>query len=159
MRIRTSVTVGMLVVWVVSSAVPVRADDVSRDWEVRLSPYLWMAGPEGNVKTLSSLPTVEVDAGFDDIFDQTDFAFMLQGEARYRRLGLMVDLAYLGLSAEEGIPGPAFGGADLESDTLFVTLAPFVRMLENDRASVDAFVGEVAASGEDVVVEGLFDMD
>lgn len=110
-------------------------------WELRGGPYLWMAGLEGDVAAISGLPAVDVDASFKDIIENTDFAFMFAAEVRRRQIGFLSDFVFLSLSANENTPGPLFGDADLESRTFFTTLAPFYRVVENDRLVVDVLAG------------------
>jgi len=116
-------------------------DEAEQDWHFQLSPYLWMASLEGDIATLSGLPTVDVDASFDDILDNTDLALMVQGEVRYRRVGFLVDLSYLDLSVDEGTPGPFFGDVDLETSTFFATLGTFYRAVDRERVALDLFAG------------------
>lgn len=122
------------------AALPAGAEDAD-EWHLQVSPYLWMASLEGDLATLSDLPTVDVDASFNDILDHLDLAVMLQGEVRYRRFGFLLDVAYLQLSVDEGTPGPLFGGVDLDTDTFFATLGPFYRLVDRDRVAFDLFGG------------------
>jgi hypothetical protein len=126
------------------AAAPAAAEDASDDdagWHFHLTPYLWLASLKGDMATLSGLPKVDVDASFDDILDQTDFAFMLAGEARYDRDGLLVDASYMELSLDEETRGPFFSGVDLEADSFFMTVAGFYRVLEEKRLAVDLLAG------------------
>lgn len=122
------------------AAVPAGADEAD-EWHVQVAPYLWMASLDGDLATISGLPTADVDASFSDIFENLDLALMVQGEVRYRRVGFLLDLAYLGLSADENTPGPLFSEVDVENDTFFTTLGPFYRALERDRVTLDVFGG------------------
>jgi hypothetical protein len=123
------------------TAIPAVAEERERDWHFQVSPYLWLASLEGDIATLSGLPKVDVDASFDDILDNLDFAVMLAAEARYRRLGALVDLAYLELSVDEGTPGPFFSEVDLSTDTFFATIAGFYRVVDEDRGGLDLLAG------------------
>jgi hypothetical protein len=123
------------------AGIPAMADQGQQDWHFQLAPYVWLASLEGDIATLSGLPKVEVDAGFDDILDHTDLAVMLAAEARYRRLGVFVDLAYMELSIDEGTPGPFFSEVDLSTDTFFATIAGFYRVVDEDRGGLDLFAG------------------
>lgn len=116
-------------------------DPAGGDWSFQVTPYVWMAALEGDVATISRLPTVDVDASFSDILDHADFTLMLLAELRYRRTGFLVDLAYLDLSGEEDAPGPLFSEAELDTRTFFATLAPFYRALEAERGVLDLFAG------------------
>jgi len=125
------------------AAVPVAAEDAGgpEGWHFQLAPYLWMASLEGDLATLPGLPEVHVDASFDDILDNLDFAVMLQAEARRGRFGLFTDLAYMEISVDEETRGPFFSGVDLETDTFFATTAAFYRVVDEERLAVDLFAG------------------
>jgi hypothetical protein len=110
-------------------------------WTFTATPYVWFAGLKGDLGTISGLPPAEVDASFSDIIENTDVALMLAAEAGRDRWGLLLDLVYLNLSADADTPGPLFGGADLESETLFATLGVAYRVVEHDRLSADAVAG------------------
>jgi hypothetical protein len=129
-----------------SGAVSVAAAQESPDWfagewKFQLSPYAWAAGLKGKVGTRPGLPVAKVDAGFDDILENLDVAFMMLGEARHGRFGLVADIAYLSLSAEADTPGPLFGKAKLKSDTLFATVAGAYRVFERDNHFLDVLAG------------------
>lgn len=111
------------------------------DWTFTLAPYAWMAGLKGDLGTLSGLPPAEVDVSFGDIIESTEIAAMLAGEARRGRWGLLLDLVYLDLSEDAEGPGPFFGGAELQSKTLFATLSGAYRVLESDRVALDVLAG------------------
>lgn len=49
-------------------------------WSVGLAPDVWFASLKGDVAVIPGLSPVSVDAGFN-VMDNTDFAFMLAGEA------------------------------------------------------------------------------
>lgn len=110
-------------------------------WTFTATPYVWFAGMEGDLGTISGLPPVEVDASFSDILENTDIAMMLAAEARRDRWGLLLDLVYLNLSADADTPGPLFGSADVESETLFATLGVAYRMVQHGRLSADVVAG------------------
>lgn len=113
-------------------------------WRVSLTPYLWGAGLEGNVRTRSNLPTAEVDASFGDILDNTDFAAMLLGEVGRGRWSALADLTYLKMGAEADTPGRLFSDAKLTADTTIFSLAGAYRVLEQGQkavADVDVVAG------------------
>ena len=110
-------------------------------WTFQLTPYVWFASLDGNVGVIPGLPPVSVDAGFDDIIENTDLALMLLAEARRDRFGVLVDLTYLGLSADGDTPGPLFDDVEVESDTVFATVAGFYQAVAGDGFSLDVFAG------------------
>jgi hypothetical protein len=62
----------------------------SDSWTFGLTPYVWLAGLEGDVATIAALPPISVDAGFDDIIENIDCTLMVAAEARRGRFGLSV---------------------------------------------------------------------
>src|SRR3954467_2310351 len=95
---------------------PAKADEPEAaeraGWSFPLTPDIWGAGLKGDVGTRSNLPTAEIDASFGDIIENTDFAFMLVGEVRYGRWGVLADLAYLSIGADGTTPGLLFSGVE-----------------------------------------------
>ena len=110
-------------------------------WSFGLTPYVWFASLEGDVGAISGLPPASVDAGFDDIIDNTDIALMLAAEARRGRFGIIADLNYLALSADGDTPGPLFDDAEVETSTVFGTVAGFYQVLAHDRVGLDVLAG------------------
>jgi hypothetical protein len=72
-------------------------------WEFHIAPYLWAMSMDGNamVKGLE----VNVDVGFSDIWDELNFAFMLEYEARKGHWGLWGNTIYANLESSN-ISGP-----------------------------------------------------
>jgi hypothetical protein len=96
--------------FVLAISLPVRAQETAATngdgWSFALTPYIWFASLKGEVATISGLPAVSVDAGFDDIIENADFAFIVAGEARRGRFGIIIDLNYLSLSTDGGTLAP-----------------------------------------------------
>lgn len=132
-------------VLIIIGSIPVRAQEGSEPaadaWSFTLTPYLWFASLEGDVGVSSRLPPASVDADFDDIVENADFAFMLTAEARRGRLGVVGDVVYLSLSAGGDTPGALFGDAKAEFDTLFATVGGFYRAVAVDRLDLDVVAG------------------
>ncbi|MEO3432782.1 hypothetical protein [Inquilinus sp. CAU 1745] len=131
---------------ILATGTPARADDgpvssSATGWSFQLSPYLWMTGLNGDVGTRPRLPTVDVDAGFDEIFEHLDFAFMAVAEARHGRVGALVDVAYLPLSADGTTPGAHFGDVDVDNTTFFGTFSLGYRAFDDPAGTVDVLAG------------------
>ena len=67
-------------------------------WTLSLTPYVWATSLSGSTTVKGR--TADIDAGFFDILDHTEFPkdlFQLAafGEARYGRFGLLADIAYM----------------------------------------------------------------
>jgi hypothetical protein len=116
-------------------------DPVPGGWTFELTPYVWFASLDGDVRTRERFPVVHVDESFSDIVDNLDMAFMLMGEARKDRFGLVFDLDYLDLSDTAQTPGALFGNVKGTSKMLLGTLAGAYRVVEEPQAFVDVLGG------------------
>jgi hypothetical protein len=127
-----------------TTALPARGEEAAAPgggWSFALTPYVWFASLDGDIGAIPGLPPASVDAGFDDIIENTDLTLMLAAEARRGRFGIVTDFSYLGLSADGDTPGPLLGAAEVESDTIFATVAGFYRAVAGDRLSLDVLAG------------------
>ena len=111
----------------------------SDEWSFTLTPYLWAVGIDGEVG-LGRLPDVDIDAGFSDVWDALDFAFMGMFEARKASYGVMFDAFYARLSEDGDTSGPAFGDADVEVTHQFYSFAGTLRVLDGN-APLDLLAG------------------
>ncbi|MCP4456139.1 MAG: hypothetical protein GY809_32175 [Planctomycetes bacterium] len=73
-----------------------RTVHVGDDWEFVVAPYLWMAGLSGDVTVKGT--DSEVDAGFGDILDNLDAAFLGYVGARKGKWGFYTDASCLKLA-------------------------------------------------------------
>jgi hypothetical protein len=110
-------------------------------WTFQVTPYAWAASLNGDVRLRPQLPTVDVDASFDDLLDHLDGALMLWGEARYGRYSLLLDVDYLDISASGSTPGQLFGDADATSKAWIATAGFGYRVLEQPEGFVDLMAG------------------
>lgn len=67
-------------------------------WRVQLTPYVWLAGMEAEVRPQRGLPTVRVDKSFGELLEDLDGALFLTGSARHGRFVLLGDLSWAELS-------------------------------------------------------------
>ena len=135
---------------IVCIATPVGAQSArpaSDQWQFELTPYLWAAGLKGSVEA-GSLPKVNVDVGFSDIWDHLDFAAMGAFEARKGRFGILFDAIYMKLSGDATAsrtgPGPigatATANGDLEIKQTILAGALAYRVIEGPTA-LDVLAG------------------
>lgn len=139
------------------------------DAEVSLTPYLWMAGAEGNIGAVINRPPIPVDADFAGIFDSLSGAFMGSVDARYGRFGVLGDAVYLKVSGDRNrqVGTVAAVGGEIESQVFESTLAAYWRVHGGDRFAVDLLAGaryqktelEVDLSLNDRQVSGSADRD
>jgi hypothetical protein len=77
------------------------ANDV---WHVSASPYLWLAGLDGNLNLLGH--EAAVHQSFSDIFSNLKVGFMGMAEVRRGRVGLLTDLIFVRIGDQGAVPVP-----------------------------------------------------
>ena len=101
----------------------------SKDWEFFVTPYIWLASLKGDV-TVKGV-TQDVDVGFFDILNSSDFAFALEahGEAWYKRKwGILVDGMWVIIKQNDNsIPPMQF---DLKQNTGIFEVAGLYNFIE-----------------------------
>jgi hypothetical protein len=100
-----------------------------------------MIGINGDVATLSGLPTVEVDWGFADVLDNLDLAFASFLEARHGAFSILTELSYLRLGGEADLRGPLFDDVELTTGVLFATGFGTYEALVGEAWRLDALAG------------------
>jgi len=110
-------------------------------WHFVVTPYLWMAGLNGNTR-LGPLAEQNVDAPFSDVVGNLSAAFMGLFEARKDRWAILLDTFYVSLSQSSGpLLGGELGTAKLKLDQTIVGLGAAYRVVENEDSFVDVGVG------------------
>jgi hypothetical protein len=98
---------------------PVAAEEpVSDDWQFSISPYMWALSLDGDVTIKGN--TGDADIDFDTIWDNLNFAGMIQAEARKGRLGFFINPLVAQLENDET-------AVDLEIDMAIVSFGGFYR--------------------------------
>lgn len=123
-------------------AAPAVAETPSSEWRYELTPYLWAARMNGDMK-IGRLPNTSVDMKFTDVLSTLDFGFMGSFEARKGRIGLLVDGMYMRNSdsvAASLTPGGPGIRADLELRQSLLSAAFLYRIAET-QASLDIIGG------------------
>ena len=103
---------------------PARAESVSV--EVELSPYVWLAGIDGDVSAGGR--SASFDRSFSDLISEVDAGFMSMGVIRYGRLVVFGQYDYIELSSDADLkadvgPNPLPTGVELDGqvDTTIAT--------------------------------------
>lgn len=81
----------------------VAADEEGRRWQFAVRPFVWAASVDGTV-TAAGQVSVDFELEFSDIFEDLDFAWMMQLEARSPddRLGILFESLFFDFSGEKG---------------------------------------------------------
>ncbi|MDJ0851046.1 MAG: hypothetical protein QNK04_21960 [Myxococcota bacterium] len=66
-----------------------------KDWEIRITPYLWFTNAVGSVRADGF--EIDIDAGFGDIFENLNLALFAEVDVRWRRFVAYVDIIYANL--------------------------------------------------------------
>lgn len=124
-------------------AFPVHAKSGGNDkWQFHIAPYAWLAGQKGDIATQPGWPASEVDVDFyDDILGNINGSLSLIGEARKGRYGVVADIDYSDIEDEDATPGPFFSSLNVRTKTWIVSAGGLYRLIQQDRAFLDAMAG------------------
>ncbi|MEE4659424.1 MAG: hypothetical protein V2J89_03090 [Halieaceae bacterium] len=110
-------------------------------WHYSLSPYMWLAGVEGESATVPPLPPAPIDISPSDAADDTDVSYMLTLTGKKGRHGWMADFLYTDVRSDEDF-APALGlSLESVSKNQMFTLAYSYELIQSDSAFLDAFAG------------------
>jgi len=115
------------------------ADD---NWHVGITPYLWFAGLHGTVGFGGYESGVH--ASFGDIFSYFNIGFMGTVEARKNRFLLPVDVMWMRLSDNKGLPLSPFPGVTsikVKVDETILTPKVGYRLLDQQKLKADGTIG------------------
>lgn len=125
----------------ISATAPDAAPATQGGWTFSVTPYFWAAGLSGTTSQFGVPAVIDIDASFDDILQNLDFAAMMIAEARYGRYSLFGDLIYTKLSAGGETPrGRLASSIDVEAST-------FAGLAGGGYALVDAPNGRIDLVG------------
>lgn len=137
-------TMGLFALMLASTAVPLTAQ-AQDDWSVSITPYLWVAFPQGDVTAESGRTSGGLDPDIHASFDDVGLsgAFTGAAEVRYGRFGVLGDLTYYEIKADKNITAgalPAIDGEVKVSGTKGLIVG-YWRAYETETSSVDLMGG------------------
>jgi opacity protein-like surface antigen len=113
-------------------------EEDEKDWHFVVAPYLWFSGLNGQLG-VATIGT-NIDAGFSDVFSNLDFAFMLYGEARYKKFGLAVDLNTVKMNLDG--TRPILGGeVKIDQNMTFLETTFLYSIVHTEKWSADVHAG------------------
>lgn len=126
------------------------------DWEVAFTPYLWLAGINGDIAIPRNDSEAEVDRSFGDILGDLKFAFMGTLDVEYRRFVVHTDLIYLNLAADIERPnGVIFTEGEVDFKQTIATGAIGYRVIDRGPMFVDLYAGgRLVSLDVDLSLEG-----
>ncbi len=112
-------------------------------WQFYVTPYLWIAGVSGTVKTPNpNIPEQQVDASFGGVLSHLD-AIPVMGavEARYGAFGVLTDFIAISVKADFPTKNFLFSGGSAKL-TQFTGSALFAyRAIDSENQSLDLGIG------------------
>jgi hypothetical protein len=136
--------IGVCTVALLSMVTPVAAH-AEDDWRISITPYVWVAFPQGDITAVSNRGggglDPDVNASFDDV--GLSGAFTGSVDVSYGRFGLLADLTYYEITADKDIalgPLPDVEG-ELEISGTKGVIAAYWRAYETEASSVDLLAG------------------
>lgn len=117
------------------------------DWHVEVTPYIWVAFPDGEIQTTIDAPSagggvsLPVNTRYRDV--KLTGAFTGAADVRYQRFGVMGDLSYYEIETSKNTTLgnlPTISGNVTLSGTKGMILA-YWRAHETERSSVDLMAG------------------
>jgi hypothetical protein len=127
----------------------------SSEWEFSVTPYLWAPALSGKVSH-RHLPVIDIDASFDQIFDNLDFAAMLIGDARKGRYSFFGDLIYTKVGSQGDTHREIVAtSADVYSTTFAGLVGAGYSVLDGSPHSLDVVAGlRVWSVDTDITLKG-----
>lgn len=124
--------------------------------EVIFTPYLWMAGINGNIGIPRNDDEVDVDRSFSDILGDLNFAFMGTLDVNYNRFIVHLDTIYLNLDAKvDRVDSLIFTEGEVGAKLLITTGALGYRVVDRGPMFVDLYAGARLVSLDiDLSLEG-----
>lgn len=110
----------------------------TQEWSYRLAPYIWLPALSGTLRVDTGDPPADVDTSFLDVLD---FAFLIIGEARKDKWGLLGEFNYLDLSHSAETDGLIYLGAKARLTGVMGALTGSYRVLEGRDTSLDILAG------------------
>jgi hypothetical protein len=111
------------------------------DWQFALTPYLWLAGVDGDTATIPPLPEVPIDISPSDAIEDTETGYMLIFEAKKGRHGLLVDFFYTDLRSDEDLVKELNLKLRATSKNTLLSLAYLYELYNDNGTTVDVSAG------------------
>lgn len=112
------------------------------DVDVSFTPYLWVAGINGNISIPRNDSEADIDKSFADILSDLKFAVMGTVDVNYHRVVVHTDLIYLNVSTDvEPREGVIFTEGKTDAKLTVATAAIGYRVVDNGPMFVDLYAG------------------
>ena len=124
---------------------------ISGESKYRFTPYVWMAGLQGDVGAQGRV--VHVNAPFLEVIDEVNFGFAAVFEAKLsEKWAVIIDFSYLNLSDDKSTPGPLFDAAQVNIKSSFFSAEGAYKLAGTGAARLDISAG-MRAYHQDMRIE------
>jgi hypothetical protein len=113
-----------------STVTPNPVTQATDEWQFQISPYLWIAGINGEAG-IGNL-VVDVNSGITASDVHLNFGFMGTFEARKNKFIILTDLQYSNLGTDRPTPGPLFTSATADFKTFILDPEVGYRVAQNE---------------------------
>jgi len=122
-------------------------------WNFEVTPYFWAAGVEGDATVQGR--DVDIDAGFDDIFDAVDAGAGLMTVAEQGSFVILGQFDYVGMDTDQLDPAPV--GGSIQTDSFLGALAAGFQFEGPFEGSTIGLLGGVryATIENDLTIKGV----
>jgi hypothetical protein len=112
------------------------------EWVYEFTPYIWLAGINGEVATIPGAPSAPIDVPVSEALEDTKIALTFSLDARKNGHGLFMDFLYGDVrSTEERVPPPIDLLMQSTSKTLIWTMAYEYELIRTDNGLLDFVIG------------------
>ncbi len=111
------------------------------DWQVSVSPYLWLPGVQGTTGAFDR--DANISASPIDLLSHFRFGLMGTADARWKRFVFPIDMFWVRLADDKALPFPNLQvkTADLKASILMVTPGVGVRLIDERKIKCDFLTG------------------
>jgi len=113
-------------------------EENDKNWNFVIAPYLWFGALNGQVGVANI--EADINASFSDIFSNLNMAFMIYGEARYKKFGIAVDWLTLNMGLEGTRPFTG-GAVKFDPKITFLETSLLYSFINNEKWNADVHVG------------------
>ena len=111
------------------------------EWRFKLSPYIWLAGFEGEAGPLKNAPPSETSISASDAFADTDVSLMMIIDAKKGRHGIYTDIFYSDIESTETLNTATNTQLNSRTKTTMLTLSYSLDLHHVNGSSVDLLAG------------------
>lgn len=134
---------GFVLIASVGQAATAASAQTPGDWHVSVTPYLWVAGVNGDVGVREGTPPTDISVNFPDVAAKLGSAFIARADVGNGQWGVLGDVVYIKVIADKDVNVGNLPrlGAKVAVKTEAATLAGYYRVHAGPTYEVDVLAG------------------